>query len=482
MKLSHKFLAAILSYTLLLIILMAGSVAFFANRNFSEYVTKVELENLDVLAQGLAESYAKSGGWDSFRDNPQAWGQTVMHYAENLRPNRMGAKPAASKQGMQSRKGRAALPPPPDAMDGQLRRLSLFDADKKIVFGNPQIKGQSLLPITLDGKTIGHIGLKQRDHLQHPLDSQFLRRQTKVFAVISLAALILGGAASFFLARKLTNPIKALTQGVQKLQTRQFDARISLNSRDELGELARTFNSMAQTLARYEAARKQWIVDVAHELRTPLSVLQVEIEAMQDRIKKVDDNALESLRAEVLHLGRIVQDLHELSLAESKMLTMDKREIQPLSVLQETLQRFMERCSKEGLMLENRLPNGPGPAALADKDRLIQLFSNLMENAIRYTDKPGKLIVGQRISEDELILFFEDSGPGVDEEHLDRLFDRFYRTDASRSRNKGGSGIGLALCKSITEAHGGRIRALKGDSGGLRVETVLPITKASPKE
>ncbi|ACL02583.1 histidine kinase [Desulfatibacillum aliphaticivorans] len=482
MKLSHKFLAAILSYTLLLIILMAGSVAFFANRNFSDYVTNVELENLDALAQGLAETYAKSGGWDLFRENPQAWGQMVMQYSENLRLGRMEVEAAKSKQGMQNRQGRTAPPPRPDFQGRQLRRLSLFDADKKIVFGNPQLKGQSLLPIELDGKTIGHIGLKQRDHLQHPLDSVFLRQQTKVFFVISLAALILGGAASFFLARKLTNPIKALTHGVRKLQARQFDARINLNSRDELGELARTFNSMAQTLARYEAARKQWVMDVAHELRTPLSVLQVEIEAMQDGIKRVDDNALESLRAEVLHLGRIVQDLHELSLAESKMLKMEKLEIRPLSVLQETLQRFMERCSKEGLVLENRLPNGPGPLVLTDKDRLLQLFSNLLENALRYTDKPGTLTVGQRVSEDELVVFFEDSGPGVDEEHLDRLFDRFYRTDASRNRNKGGRGIGLALCKSITEAHGGRIRALKGDSGGLRVEVALPITKASPKE
>lgn len=155
---------------------------------------------------------------------------------------------------------------------------------------------------------------------------------------------------------------------------------------------------------------------------------------------------------------------------------MQKVPVDPVAVLNETLGHFKRGFAEKQITIDNNLKNHPAVSILGDADRLRQLFSNLLENTLRYADAPGTLKVGQERTANRLILFFEDSGPGVPEEALGHLFDRLYRVDRSRNRTYGGSGLGLSICKSIVAALAGEIRALNGNSGGLRVEVELPLT------
>jgi len=219
--------------------------------------------------------------------------------------------------------------------------------------------------------------------------------------------------------------------------------------------------------------RRQWISDIAHELRTPLSILSGEVEALQDGVREVNPDALESLRSEARHLSKIVNDLHELSLADAGVLSIKKEPLDVVPVLNETLRHFRSRFEENQIKVENRMGNDPSSTVIGDADRLQQLFSNVLENTLRYADSPGSLKIWQDRTANHLELFFEDSGPGVPEEALARLFDRLYRVDKSRSRSQGGSGLGLSICKSIVTALGGEIRAVNAASGGLRIEIDL---------
>ncbi len=495
-RLSQKFLAAILVYSLLIVVLMAGSVQFFAQKNFADYVLRVELGKLDDLVNTLEMRYLQEDGWEFVRDNPRAWNEIIREQFPNQRPrpsarrpprpddqNRFAPRPDG-RDGFAPRpddRDRFAPPPPgrrppPEEIPNKITpRLSLFDKDKALVFGNSHIQEQGLRAVLHNGEILGWVGLKKPENLSHPLDQDFLKQQAKVFYIIAAGTLALGGVVSLFLSRLLVGPIRSLTKGVKQLSSLQFETQIEVKTKDELGELAETFNTMVRTLQGYERARRQWLTDTAHELRTPLSILQVEIESMLDGVKKVNRQALDSLHAETLRLGRIVQDLHELSVAESKTLRMNKAKISVIHTLRETMGLYSTRLAQDNISLIDELGEQDDAMVLADQDRLIQVFSNLMENALRYTAKPGTLIISSCIRDSHLVLHFQDSGPGVPREALPHLFERFYRVDRSRSREHGGSGLGLAICKIIVEAHGGGIIATKASPGGLRVEITLPL-------
>jgi two-component system sensor histidine kinase BaeS len=259
----------------------------------------------------------------------------------------------------------------------------------------------------------------------------------------------------------------------------KFDTRIPVSSRDELGQLAADFNQMAQTLERYEGMRRQWISDISHELRTPLSIIRGEIEAMQDGIREFNKPALDSLHAEVLTLAKIIGDLHELSMADSGALHFDWQPIHPALVLQDTLNLYRERLGKRRITISEELDNNHNRRVSGDERRLRQLFSNIFENSLRYTDSPGSLLVGSTCFEKDLTISIEDSGPGVPPEALERIFDRLYRVDFARTRCGEGSGLGLSICKMIVEAHQGKIRAEVGATGGLKIIVSFPLIQTA---
>jgi two-component system sensor histidine kinase BaeS len=290
---------------------------------------------------------------------------------------------------------------------------------------------------------------------------------------VGLIVFILAGLVSYGLSRYILSPVNKLMAGTLALMDFKFDTHIEVGTKDELGLLAQDFNRMAKTLEAYEALKKQWVVDISHELRTPLSVLKGEIEAILDGIRPFSPERMESLHSEILYLEHIVNDLHLLSMADAGALTMKPKPIRPVEILKTTLVLFENRFEQEELTLVNRLTCHKEKIS-GDRDRIRQLFSNLIDNSLKYTRKPGTLTLADRIENRMLIIVMEDSGPGVPPEAVDKLFNRLYRVDPSRNRG-GGSGLGLSICKTIVSAHGGEILAGTIKGSGLTITLKLPL-------
>ena len=247
-----------------------------------------------------------------------------------------------------------------------------------------------------------------------------------------------------------------------------------VGSGDELGRLAEDFNRLAVTLERNEQLRRAFMADISHELRTPLAVLRGELEAIEDGVRPMSPESVKSLQGEVATLGKLVDDLYELSLADVGALTYRKTALDLAEPLTQALEGFRERLVERRIALETVLPPAGTLTVLADPDRLRQLFNNLLENTVRYTDPGGRLRVEARCERGRVRIDFQDSAPGVPEELLPRLFERLFRVEGSRSRAGGGAGLGLAICRSIVQAHDGEIDARPSPLGGVWVHVSLP--------
>ncbi len=479
-KLSYKIFAALLLTSFAIAALTIGALHFLGRRIFVNYVKKMQMEKLAELTDLLISEYETTGGWNQLAADSDRWRKMIRSAGRRSRElEQARSVPGAGSEQEGDSPGSSSRPVrhPFDLRS----QVFLLDADKRLVAGRAkEYEASSLREIVVNGKLIGWLGVSKREPSLTPLEAAFLREQNKLFYLIGGGIFLLTAAVSFFLSRHLLSPIRKLAEGTQALASREFNTRIEVRSGDELGQLALDFNTMAQTLEHYEEMRKQWISDISHELRTPLSILRGEIEAMQDGVREVNRQALDSLYAEVLHLNNIVNDLHELSMADVGALRLDPQPVDPIQVLEETLELYRNRFEAAAIDLQVPPRSAAKVAVLGDAGRLGQLYGNILENVLRYADAPGALKIWQNFtSQQELSLFFEDSGPGVPEQSVNRLFDRLYRVDSARTRNKGGSGLGLAICKAIVESHGGTIAAANGTTGGLRIEVRLPLAKSA---
>ncbi len=492
MKLALKIFLAFLLTSVLVVVLMVATMRFYVARNFSDYLNKTALERLDPLAAALAAEYETQNGWRRFMAGPGRWREILISALPLVDRDRFGA-PGGEEPAIGGEDAGTGPPPkearpvrereaPSQRLAGRIVRLAqricLFDERQRQIAGgrtDEPADNFTLRPIAVDGRTVGWLGLHKRERFSSPLDTEFIREQSLALYLIGGGILVLAAIASFLLARHFLAPVRQIAQGTRALAEFRFDTRIDVHTRDELGQLAADFNRMAATLKQYETLRRQWVSDISHELRTPLAILRGEIEALQDGVRPPSAANLESLHAEALRLGKLVEDLHLLSLADSESLLAQYQPVKPVAILTETLAQFETRLEAAGIGVRF-VPQGDAPVTvMGDGGRLAQLFANLLENTLRYADAPGGLTIDARHDEHRLTLAFEDSGPGVPAEALPRLFDRLYRVDRSRSRALGGSGLGLAICKQIVESHGGSIRAVHAPTGGLRIEIVLPL-------
>lgn len=434
---------------------------FYLQKNFVEFMNKMDMKILNELDYRLTIEYKTEQGWNRLRNNHFVW-RELLH---SIRHKNKHHKPP---------------PPPPHHFrrkppkGGPFRKFALFDAEKNRVVGNPApITEHQLQPIMLEGKIIGWLGMHKKKPRPKPWEIEFLKQQPEIFYVIAGSILLITILLAWWLSRQLLIPIQQLIKGTQALSSRQFKTKIKINSHDELGKLAEDFNTMSQTLERYEIMRQQWLTDISHELRTPLSIMRGEIEAMQDGIREFNDEALNSLYFEVQRMSRLVDDLRQLSLADTETLSLKKQPINPVQILRETLQLYKTQLAQHNILVEENLQTDS--ILQANIDKLRQLYSNILENTLRYVDSPGSLKIFSEQTKTQLSINFIDSGPGVPEESIERLFDRLYRVEQSRNRAKGGSGLGLAICKQIVEMHSGKITATNVSSGGLWIKIVFPL-------
>ncbi len=301
----------------------------------------------------------------------------------------------------------------------------------------------------------------------------------KQLVVAVVGAALLAMATAFFMWRRIAGPIRSLTQAVRRMETGSLSARVTVSSRDELGELGHAFNAMAASLERQESLRKTMTSDIAHELRTPLNNLGGYLDAISDGLVQADPAVISSLQEEVQGLVRLTNDLEQLALADAGQLPLVLEPTHVARVIERTVS-LVRAAAAERRVAVTPVFDADLPVVEADQVRVGQVIRNLVENALRHSPPGGEVRVMAHQDGDWLRVSVSDNGPGVPPDDLPFIFERFYRADRSRSRHTGGAGLGLAIVRQLVEAHGGTIRAYNLDFGGACLEVALPIGRPGP--
>jgi len=473
MRLKYQLFLILILTSALLIALMAliGSRSF--DRGFIGYINDTERQQLLPLVDALAAGYEREGNWDWITDNRRAWkdlldthlGQGRSSRPSRERDRRPGDRVDERVHGADGRVSTLTLDP----------RLLLADAERDILIGRREDNRRVLWqPVEVDAKPVGYLGHRQRDTLPGQLDQAFAAQQRNNLIYASLAMVLLSGLLAIGLAGRLVRPLLKVNDAVSRIRRGQYDYRVPNQRKDEIGKLSESINALAETLEKNLDARRQWLAEISHELRTPIAILQGELEAMQDGVRRIDEEAIVSLHVETLRLARLINDLHDLTLSDVGALDYRFEQLDLGEVLSERLATARSSQDAESLSIHLNSDNG-ALAMEGDAQRLGQLVDNLLQNSVRYTDAGGEVHIvlsrtGKRASID-----WSDSSPGVDDEQLSRLFEPLYRADSSRNRSNGGAGLGLAIVQRIVEAHRGTIAASRSSLGGLALHIEFPL-------
>ena len=365
----------------------------------------------------------------------------------------------------------------------------LADAKGKVIYNSAGDRVQALSDRDISnaiqisnedsGQTIGYLlmALPASDSLG-PLEISFLTRMRQLLTAGLMVALVLGVVASALISLGLTAPLRRLAGAARAVASGDLGQRVPEHGTWEVRQVARDFNEMTSSLQQAEQLRQNMMADVAHELRTPLSVLQGNLRAILDDVYPLDKGEVALLFDETRILGRLVEDLHELALAEAGQLQMHKRETDLGALASAALARFQPAAESQSVALVGQIADDL-PAIKADPDRLAQVLNNLLTNALRHTPAGGQITISVEAQPGHMDLAVRDDGEGIAPGDLEHVFDRFWRADRSRSRDSGGSGLGLAITRGLVEAHGGRIWAESALGEGARFTIRLPLAPAA---
>ncbi len=465
-------------------VLAAQQLAF--RQGFVEYLNTLESQRAEQISDRLAQHYRSDPDWWSMRSDPRQWSEIsgVPLPQRPLRPGAGGESDPFPPRRLDRPPRRrddptggpnGSLRPPRNALDFGAR-LQLIDALGARVAGSPQLPQDAQLarwPIVVDDHPVGELRLA---HIVAPaaeLDQEFARSQSRRGAWTAALLLPLALVAAYGFARWSLRPLSEFALGFHALAGGRYDTRIDVARRDEFGALAADFNRLAEALSRQRASQREYIADVAHELRTPIAVLHGELHALEDGVRPLDHAAVASLSSEVSRLTRLVEDLHLLAQSDTGALSYRMAKLDLAELARECETVWAPQCERAGLRLRFDGPDEPAWIN-GDRERLQQLLGNVFANALRYTDAQGRTDLSLRRCGRDWQLRIEDSAPGVPSTALPHLFERLYRVDASRSRAQGGAGLGLAIAQRIVEAHRGRIGASASALGGLAITIDLP--------
>ena len=335
------------------------------------------------------------------------------------------------------------------------------------------------IPVQVDGQTVGTVLEPQDGPELSPREQRFLTFLDRISLRGALTATVIALIVGGLLASTLTRPLRELTHAIRAMARGELEQEVPVRSEDELGALTAAFNQMSADLAQANEARRQMTADIAHDLRTPLSVPSGYLESMRDGVLQPSPARFDTMYAEAQHLQRLVDDLRTLSLADAGELPLNRQPVPPKDLLERLKATYLYQASQAGIVLEVQARPGL-PELDVDPDRMIQVLGNLVSNALRYTPEGGRITLSARAGNGALHngsvqLLVRDTGRGIPPEALPRVFDRFYRGDPAREQQEGESGLGLAIARSIVEAHGGTI-TLESELGRGTVFTIeLPV-------
>lgn len=451
-----------LAFKLTLAFLFVGALGVFLVAVFVGFRTQSEFD------QFLSESFR-----DSVADS------LVTYYAEN------GSWQGASQQLLQTFR-----------VEGGMRdRQSpwvLAEADGRVILGGwlyhpgEQLNSSMLrdsLPLVVGGETVGYL-LQIPIPMRPPPDvdghwspeSAFLNRVNRAILYSSLVALAVALFIGIFLARNIARPIRDLTQATTAVAHGELGRQVEVRGNDEIAELSISFNQMSSDLALASRQRRQMTADIAHELRTPLSIIMGYTESLRDGVLPSNAETFDIIYDEAEHLSRLVQDLRTLSLADAGELSLNLGLIDPVELLRNVAARYAHQAEQKGVGLQVEV-GSELPDVEVDQGRMEQVLSNLVSNALRYTPAQGQITLSaHQKSSDLLVLQVQDTGVGIAPEDVERIFDRFYKVDASRTAENGESGLGLAIARSLVLMHNGRIsvESVGGSGSTFRIELPYP--------
>ena len=487
----HRLFVAVL----LAILTVAGAGVLLLRQNvlngFGDYAVAIELDRLEELSNAVARQYHIHGNWNFIpgSDARRGW---ITDELTRLQTRRVVAPvapappvpPVAPAPPAPLAPPLPPLPPPalpvPGAPAGITHdlhaRITLLDAAGRYLAGRvPGTLPLARRPIEVDGRTVGFIGVARSHRPSDAMAYAFLEQLQRSLWLIGAVAIALSALAATLLARHFRRPIDQLARGAATLSAGDYSVRLALGRSDELGDLARHFNVLAERLDQAETARRQWVADTSHELRTPLAVLRAQLEAIQDGVRQATPESIDAMQRQVLSLTRLIDELYALARADVGELDCRRERLDLWALAASEAGAFAERFQQAAIALE--CAPAASACVLADPDRMRQVFANLLENSLRYTAAGGTVHLSAHVDAGHVFLVLDNSAPGVPDEALARLAERFYRVDASRSRAHGGAGLGLALCRRLLEAQGATLAFAHSPLGGLRVTVSVPLAR-----
>ena len=447
-SISTKLILAFLSIGVVSVAIIFLTARWNTRAEFIRFLSK---ETQSEIVEDLAAYHLTNGSWNR-----------VEYY---LRQEMMG------QPGMGPRQHKRRMQP-----------FILAAEDGRVIASNDKYRqGEKVnrsqlaegIPITEDGDVVGIFVPLGSPFVGQPLELEFFQRINRTLLLGALIGAVIALVLGIILSRTLTRPIRELTQATHAVSEGDLAQQVPVRSDDELGELAQAFNKMSARLSRSVNARRQMTADIAHELRTPLSLILGHAEAVHDGVLPPTRENFEIIREEATRLEHLVNDLRTLSLADAGELSMQVQVVEPERLLHEVASLYQFQAQKKNVTIELDLSPDIPPIEV-DPGRMTQVLTNILDNALRHTPEHRRIVLGGKRSGSMVELSVQDSGPGLQIEDIDRIFERFYRSDASRQRTEGGSGLGLAIARSIVQAHGGQVSAESEPGSGLKIVIRLP--------
>ena len=462
-SLTVKLVLAFLIVSLTGAALSAAFTRWATNKEFDRLV--LDKAEADLITE-LTAYYQTHGSWNNV--------------ASNIMQRRRPTSQETPRSNGQEQSGGAAQLQPGVPFLGfilidQNRAVVIPSGDYQIGDTVPASEFDRETAIEIDGQVVGAVLSTGKPLTRDPREERYIVRTDQALLlsglISTLGALVLG----VVLARTLAHPLRELTAATHAMAKGQLGQQVPIRSRDELGELAVSFNRMSTDLAKANDLRRQMTADIAHELRTPLTVMAGYIEALRDGVLKPTPARFDAMNLEAQQLKRLVEDLRTLSLADAGELPLTRQATEPHALLERVATAFSHRAGQEKITLRITADDLL-PEIRVDPERLVQVLENLVSNALRHTEAGGEIKLSARATDEAVWLAVQDSGRGIAPDVLPHVFDRFYRGDDARSDEGGESGLGLAIAKSIVEAHGGGISASSPGSGQGATFTIrLPL-------
>jgi signal transduction histidine kinase len=442
-----------------------------AENLFRSFLFSGDSAKAKAYASLLGEYYSSKKGWEGAQDFVTEWPQAVFLALETgIRGEAwpgLAAYPAETMRALLADRIAVADPGGVIVADSSGRLLGSVHPAMHLAHG---------YPIMVDFRRVGTVLVGSMvDSSLTGINERFLASVTTSILWATLGAGLIAILLGLAFAARVTGPLASLNAAARRISAGKLGAPVAVRGNDEISELSVSFNAMTADLQRLEEAKKRMIADAAHELRTPVTLIQGTVEAMIDGVYPLDTATLESMHEETIRLSRLIDSLRELETIESGELELDLREVDPLELARKAVTLFAAQASAMGIELSMEAGETAAPRLVADRHRLGEAIYNLLSNAIKYSPEGSQVRVGVRAVAGHCRIAVDDSGPGIPAEERARIFERFYRLDRSRAQDSGGRGLGLAIASEIAKAHGGRIEVGDSALGGACFAVLLPL-------